>query len=91
MPAWVLVAMWAVGLVAFLLFSIDYTRRIDELDLLDNLWAAHWAFMFYLIGYPTWDYFSRIGMAPPPDHLILWLSTAGVLLVVYVARKLGLR
>ena len=91
LSGWVIVALWAIGLAAFLLYALDYLRRIDELDRLDNLWAVHWGFMFYLLAYPTWDYFARLGMVPEPNSMALWIATVGVVTVVYIARKLGLR
>ncbi|KLE35501.1 hypothetical protein [Aurantiacibacter luteus] len=91
LPGAAIVAMWALGLGAFGFYVAGYLRRLDEVDMADNLWAAYWGFHFYMVAYPTWYFFATVGMMPDPNQQIIWFTTMLVMLVGYVTRKLGLR
>ena len=91
LPRWALVAIWALVVVAFVWFARDYVRRIDELDLMDNFWAAVVGIHFYIVAMPSWQLFHNAGMTDAPNQYIIYLATIAVMVVTYFARKLGWR
>lgn len=90
-PTAVLAILWAAIMATAIWFTRDYFRQIDELDLLDNLWASTIALYAFLIAAGSWYVFHDIGLAPPPSFELLALFTFAILLVAYGLRKLGWR
>jgi len=91
LPTWLLWIVWGVVTVAFAWFTRDYFRRIDELDLLDNLWASTIGIYVYVVVFGTWYFFSDLGVMGPMNHFWIFSITMVSVLVAYVARKLGWR
>lgn len=91
LPIGVLIALWGVSMVGFVWFCRDYFRRIDELDLLDNLWSSTIGLYTYLAVFGTWYLFSSVGLATEPDQIVVMFTTLAVTLAAYIARKLGWR
>ncbi|MDF1833682.1 MAG: hypothetical protein P1U62_02225 [Alteraurantiacibacter sp. bin_em_oilr2.035] len=91
LPAWSIYAIWALVVAAFTWFTISYFRRVDELDLMDNMWATLIAFYFYVVAMPSWYMFDIIGLAGTPQDKVIYLATLAVMFIAYGARKLGLR
>ncbi|ANY20814.1 hypothetical protein A6F68_02314 [Tsuneonella dongtanensis] len=77
----------ALGVSAYTWFSVAYFRRVDELDLVDNLWASHFATTALAIGYPAWLLLERAGLAPQAQASSMWMATFGALLIAYAIRK----
>ncbi len=90
-PAELLGGFWALIVVAGIWFTRDYFRRIDELDLLDNLWASTTALYAFFITAGSWYILHDTGLAPEPDFAATALFTFAVLIIAYAARKLGWR
>ncbi|WP_338244981.1 hypothetical protein [Aurantiacibacter hainanensis] len=91
LPGWLIVVLWGLALVSFTWFTWGYFRRVDELDVMDNLWAGMIGLYFYCVGLPTWLAFAHIGIAPPMDDVLLYVAVAVVTGIAYGLRKLGLR
>lgn len=91
LPAWLVYVSSALFVIGFAWFTRDYLRRVDELDLLDNLWASLVGFFFYFAAFPVWNSLAQFGLAPPVDGWLLWGGSAIVMLITYFLRKLGLR
>lgn len=91
LPAWSLYLLWVLALACFTWFSWEYFRRVDELDVMDNLWAAMFAFYFYAAGMPTWWLFHDMGLVAEVDHIAIYLGSGAVFFIAYGLRKLGLR
>ena len=91
LPAWLVWGLWVVMTVIFVWFSRDYFRRIDELDLLDNLWASTIGFYVYVVLFGSWYFFADLGLAPPMNHFIIFFVSFGALSLAYLARRLGFR
>lgn len=77
----------ALAVAGFVWFSIGYYRRIDELDLADNLWAGFIALHVLLVAYPIWKMLELLRLAPPPSPDLLWLGTIGASFTAYGWRK----
>jgi hypothetical protein len=80
-----------VFVIGFAWFTRDYLRRVDELDLLDNLWAALFGFFFYFTAFPLWNSLATFDLAPAVDNWLLWTATTIVMFAAYCLRKMGLR
>lgn len=91
LPVWLVYVTSALLVVGFLWFTRDYLRRVDELDLLDNLWAGFAGFVVYYVAFPIWSLLHGFGLAPPVDGWWLWIGSAIAVFAAYCVRKLGLR
>lgn len=91
LPVPVLIGLWALTVALFIWFSRDFYRRIDEVDLIDNLWASTVAFYAYTIVFGSWYVFHDIGLIGPPQQLTIFNITIAAGIVAYGARKLGWR
>ena len=91
MPAAMLGGIWTLVLAASIWFSRDYFRKVDELDLLDNLWASTIALYAFFGAAATWFVFHDAGLAPSPSYEAFGIFTFTILLMAYGARKLGWR
>lgn len=87
-PAWLLLVGTAVVVAGFVWFSMDYYRRVDELDLLDNLWANTIALYSYFIILACWYFFHHAGMVREPEHIPIAIATIVILFAAYGLRKL---
>ena len=89
-PLW-LIPVLGVMMAVFLWFSIEYFRRVDELDWMDNLWAAHVGLYAYFMVTFGWYFLFEGGLVREPEvmpiMLIVCIATAGS----YFLRKLGWR
>lgn len=90
-PFWLLIVGWVAIVLAFAWFTRDYYRRIDELDLADNLWANTVALYFYFIVLFTWYFFHEADLTGEPQHYVIAVATFAVLVLAYGIRKLGFR
>lgn len=91
LPLGVLIAIWFVVTIAFIWFSRDYFRKVDELDLSDNLWACTIGLYGNMIAYGTWWFFNHAGALTEPDAGAIFWITFALTAVAYFARRLGLR
>lgn len=91
LPKGVLIALWTITVGLFVWFCRDYFRRVDELDLLDNLWASTIGLYGYVVVFGTWYLFHQVGIAPEIDQIAVMLATLAIATVAYIARKLGWR
>ncbi len=90
-PLWLPVAACIVVIVLLGWMTRDYFRRIDELDLMDNLWAH----LFGLYGgvslFGGWFFFADLGLTGYPTAPAIVLAMFLFTLAAYGLRKLGLR
>lgn len=91
LPVWLVYVTSALLVGGFVWFTRDYLRRIDELDLMDNLWACMIGFFFYYVTFPVWNSLASFDLAPPVDNWVLWIGTTIVMFAAYALRKLGFR
>jgi hypothetical protein len=84
---------WAVAvtllyLVGTCLGSWLFFRRIDEVELRDNLLAGTVAIYFYAMLYPAWFFLWKGGLVAEPDHQALFIATMAALSVAYFWKKI---
>lgn len=91
LPLALMIGLWTVTMVGFAWFTRDYFRRIDEVDLQDNLWASTIGLYVYVFTLGTWIVFHEIKVLPEPQDLTIAAITFAAVLVAYGARKLGFR
>jgi hypothetical protein len=67
--------------------SFRYYRAIDEFERRDNLIAGSWGTNILLGGYPVWLLLWKGGLAPEPQHFIMFLAVMLTTGGVYLYRK----
>jgi undecaprenyl pyrophosphate phosphatase UppP len=91
LPDWAILLIMAVVSCAFIWFSYTYYKKVDELDLTDNLWANTFGLYAYVIMAAGWVILQEAGIVGPPQHWPILIVTLLVALIAYTARRLGLR
>lgn len=90
-PLWLPVGVGVVVLALLAWFTRDYFRRIDELDLMDNLWA-HLIGMYAAISlFAGWYFLADLGLAEHPAALPIVAAMLVFTMLAYGFRKLGIR
>ncbi len=64
-----------------------YLVEIDEVDLLDNLWASTAGFYIYAMLYPSWLALATVKAAPPVNHLAIFAASIVGGTLAYLYRK----
>jgi hypothetical protein len=90
-PNAVMIGVLVVVVAGFSWFTRDYFRRIDEVDLQDNLWANTFGFYTYLVTLGSWYLLHDIGMMAEPQQYIIFAISCSALVISYGIRKLGWR
>lgn len=85
---WTGLALLAVGLVAA---SLWFMRRVDEVEVIDNLWASFAGLLAHTLISAGWVAASARGLAPAPDVISVLLGTLAVTVVAYLGLKLRRR
>lgn len=88
---WLIWPVLAGALFFFVRYSIVYFRRVDEVDLQDNLWSSLVALYGVIVALPLWSVLHEIGQAPRPDAWVLWHLALALALATYSWRKLRAR
>ncbi|MGB7374666.1 hypothetical protein [Pontixanthobacter sp.] len=91
LPMWVLFIVWALVFIGLAWFTRDYFRRIDELDLMDNLWSHLVGYYAAVLIFGLWYLLHDIGEVAEPAALPIILVMIVVTFIAYGARKLGFR
>lgn len=90
-PEWAVYTMLAATAAGFIWFGYRYYHRIDELDLMDNLWANTVGIYVYVIITFVWMALDQAGIASPPQHLPILISTIVASGLAYLIRRIGVR
>lgn len=80
-----------IALVGFVWFSVDYYRRVDELELMDNLWANLIGMHVGVLAIGGWWFLSDIDLVRAPsgiEALFVFVAAVGL---SYGLRKLNFR
>ena len=88
---WIMLAVAGVTALVFAWFTRDYFRRIDELDLMDNLWAHTTGLYGGMIVFALWFLLSELGLSGAPNAAGVVVSMLLITFATYGLRKLGLR
>ncbi len=91
LPLWLPVSLGIVVLLALVWFTWDYFRRIDELDLMDNLWAHLIGLYGGLFVFGIWTFGHELKFFQEPTAIGIVLAMISIMFLAYGARKLGLR
>ena len=90
-PQAVFLAIIAAIAIGFVWLCFDYYRRLDEVDLMDNLWAATVALNAGFLVWFVWWVLGDAGITVRPQATPILLGMLIINLGVYLARKTGLR
>ncbi|MEI7571863.1 MAG: hypothetical protein WCJ52_01930 [Phenylobacterium sp.] len=85
---WTLLALVAGGVVAV---NVWFIRRVDELEVMDNLWASFVGVIAHILIGAGWVAVAARGYAPAPDVLAVLMATLVVTLLAYFGLKLRRR
>ncbi|WP_370176969.1 hypothetical protein [Alteriqipengyuania sp.] len=91
LPRWAALIAVAVVAVGFAYFTRDYFRRIDELDLMDNLWAHLTGLYGGLIVFAVWYFLAQLEYSGEPSAFAIIVAMMLITGASYGLRKLGLR
>ncbi len=91
LPNWVPLLAWVVIVLGMVWFTRDYFRRVDELDLQDNLWAHLYGTYAAAAIWTTWYLVADLQLAQHPSGGTTMFILFASVLTVYGLRKLGLR
>ena len=86
-PDWQVIALLGLAVGGVIYGSWRFYRSIDELELLDNLWASSAAYSAYSLLFPIWWILSRAGIAVEPNQWLIFMVALGGGLATYLARK----
>ena len=90
-PLWLPVLACAIVAIGMAWFMRDYFRRVDELDVMDNLWAHLIGFYGGAIVFGVWYFLADLGLVGGPSALALFALMMSISAAAYGLRKLGLR
>lgn len=85
---WGLLALVAAGTVAV---NVWFMRRVDEVEVMDNLWACFVGLLAHILIGAGWVAAAARGLAPVPDVLAVLLATLAVTFIAYLGLKLRRR
>ena len=91
MPLWIPLTLIAVVLVALAWFTWDYFRRVDELEIMDNLWAHLIGQYVAVLTFMGWYFLADLDLVAYPTALGVMAVMVGATALAYFARKFGLR
>lgn len=69
----------------------DYFKRIDEIDLMDNLWAHTIGFYVGIIAFGVWFLIADLGVVPSPPGIAIAAIMLVATGIAYGLRKLNIR
>ena len=83
----------AVALVALVVTfgSWRFFAKVDEVEVLDNLWASLVGFYAYGTLFPCWWVLWRLRIAPAPDQMVIFGVVIVVACAAYGIRKWNAR
>ncbi|XUU60252.1 hypothetical protein ACRAQ6_11870 [Erythrobacter sp. HA6-11] len=88
---WVPLSAGVVAIALWIWFSVDYFKRIDELDLMDNLWSHLIGVYGAVLTYASWFLLAELDVTPEPTAFGVVAAMLGFTFLAYGARKLGWR
>lgn len=64
-----------------------YSRRVDELQWANNLFACFWGFNAFILAVPAWLILKKGGLAPEPDIFTIYIGAAAIAAAAYLWKK----
>jgi hypothetical protein len=88
-PALAIAASGAVVLAAaaIVVGSWRFFASVDEVEVVDNLWASLIGFYAYAIIFPAWWLLARLRLLPAPDQWIVFAAVIAIATAAYAWRK----
>lgn len=90
LPALPPAVVWiGVGLIAAAAgtLTLVWLRRVDEVEVTDQLWSGFFALQVFAIGAPCWELLAAAGAAPPVNRHAVYVGTFVVTTLVYLWRR----
>ncbi len=90
LPEWLLTAA-AVALVLIAIGAAYGSYRffvsVDEVEVVDNLWASLIGFYAYALLFPTWSLIAQLDRVPEPDQWAIFAVAVIAATAAYALRK----
>ncbi|MEL7728474.1 hypothetical protein AAG612_02940 [Citromicrobium bathyomarinum] len=90
-PLWLPVAIMVLAVTVFAWFTRDYFKRVDELDLMDNLWAHLTGVYGGMIVFAVWYFTAELDLVAYPNAPAMMAIIVLIVFAAYGLRKLGWR
>lgn len=90
-PGLAVIPILVITVSGFVWFSYRYYKKVDELDLADNLWANTFGIYFFIITPAGWQMLHDAGLTGPPHLWTIWIGGILVAGIAYGIRKLNFR
>lgn len=90
LPPWALTVVGGTVILTAILAAYGSWRffvSVDELEVLDNLWASLIGFFAYVFLFPSWWMLHQLGKAPEPDDWVILQVSLVTTIVAYAVRK----
>ena len=85
-PALVWIGVALIAVTAGIL-TLVWLRRVDEVEVTDQLWSGFFALQVFAIGAPCWELLAATGAGPPVNRHAVYVSTFVVMTLVYLWRR----
>lgn len=86
-PDWAVVLLVLAGAAGLLISTVLFFRRVDELELQDNLWGSTVGFYFYATLFPAWWALWMLDVTREPHGLLIYAASLLAGFVGYGWRK----
>ena len=86
-PQSLAVGVIAVSLAAFVYGCWRFYKAIDEVELVDNLWASTAAYYLYATLFPVWWALGKADVLPEPSDWGIYFAALGGGALAYLWRK----
>ncbi len=86
-PPWFALVAAAGTVLALVVGSWIFYRRIDELERHDNMFAGAVGANVVMVGYPVWFILWKGGWLPEPEHSLLFAALFVATMATYLYRK----
>lgn len=90
LPIWVPLLAGAITIAGLTWFTWDFFQRIDEVDLMDNLWAHLIGFYVAMILFLGWYFLAEMQLLQYPSAIAVVIMMIGAMTLAYGVRKLRL-
>lgn len=90
-PAPLAIGLIAVFVSAFFYGCWRFYKAIDEVELVDNLWASTASYYLYAVLFPVWWVLGKAGILPEPHDWAIYLAALAGGMLIYGWRKWRVR
>lgn len=91
LPAWIPITILVFAIPAIAWFTWSYFRRVDELEIMDNLWSHLIGQYVAILSFMGWYFLAEFKVVTYPSAFAIVAIMIVATLLAYLGRKAGLR